>query len=78
MQAKLEPSAPKCACEHEHRHLPRGFVFIRMKSEAYSRILACIEDRALISGATSRLLRIAMKTQNGTGPTCAVVRSKDV
>jgi hypothetical protein len=49
-----------------------------MKGETYSHILARIEDRALISGATSGLLSVAMKTQNGAGPTRAVVYSKDV
>ena len=53
-------------------------MFVRVKGETYSLILARIEDRALISGATSGLLSIALKTQNGTGPTRAVVRPKDV
>jgi len=53
-------------------------MFARVKGETYSRILARIEDRALISGATSGLLSTAMKTQNGAGPTRPVVRSKDV
>src|SRR5215469_8613779 len=74
----LQLSASKRACEHEHGYLPRGLMFVRVKGETYSRILARIEDRALISGATSGLLSIAMKTQNGTGPTRAGVRSKDV
>ena len=49
-----------------------------MKGETYPRILARIEDRALISSATSGLLSTAMKAQNGAGPTRAVDRSKDV